>query len=688
AFAMELAGQALQTDDAALTGGPDTDTKGVGDLFNVTMNDPGEDGLGALVYSLELGSNAGSVTLKDTATGNTVFLFDELGDIVGREGTNATDAATGDVVFSVSVNSSTGAVTLTQERAVEHSSADTSGYASDITGLGAGLTDAINLVGTLSDAETAADTASASVDLTQKISFTDDGPAFAMELAGQALQTDDADLTGGPDTDTEGVGDLFNVTMNDPGEDGLGALVYSLELGSNAGSVTLKDTATGNTVFLFDELGDIVGREGTNATDAATGDVVFSVSVNSSTGAVTLTQERAVEHSSADTSGYASDVTGLGAALTDAIRLVGTLSDAETAADTATDYVDLTQKISFTDDGPQITVNDASGSYEAGAQGTWSDSPGADAFDSLDIELVSYEIDDNGTVVVNADLTQDLVNPNLFSGSITDDFNGDGVDETVDFTIEFDSPTTYDLQVSTPPGSVVELSTADGSLDAGGPDPVRTLTIDTESIVFAAVEPTSTPGEIQPFLNTLEANWEGSATFLSAEQMNVSTSGIGNGNNNLNGNANHGIDGDTTSGGKVDESFVVDPTDFDVSAVKVFIDNSVGGYDNPPEDLWYTIYYSDGTPTSGPIEVLDGDLSSEAGGQESFVIGDPTGPNNIDAIQLFMGQGTIKIPVIEFTTSQEFNPESLEMTLNATETDGDSDTDTDGFTIDLEPVVA
>ncbi|WP_217360921.1 hypothetical protein, partial [Ruegeria sp. HKCCA5426] len=351
-----------------------------------------------------------------------------------------------------------------------------------------------------------------------------------------------------------------------------------------------------------------------------------------------------------------------------------------------TDYVDLTQKISFTDDGPAITVEDASGNYSSGAQDAWADDPGEDGFASLDIELVSYKIGTGSVVAVGSDLTKN--GDYSFAGSITDDFNGDGTDETVDFTLVFDPATDmYDLQVSTPPGSVVELSTADGSLDAGGPDPVRTLTIDSSEIVFAAVNPTSylAPADIKDLLNLPEADWESTATFLSAEQMNVSTSGIGNGNNNLNGNANHGIDGDTTSGGKVDESFVVDPTGFDVSAVKVFIDNSVGGYDNPPEDLWYMIYFADGT-TSGPIEVLDGDLSPEAGGQESFVVGDPMGPNNIDAIQLFMGQGTIKIPVIEFTTSQEFSPEPLQMTLNATETDGDTDTDTDGFTIDLDTV--
>ena len=65
--------------------------------------------------------------------------------------------------------------------------------------------------------------------------------------------------------------------------------------------------------------------------------------------------------------------------------------------------------------------------------------------------------------------------------------------------------------------------------------------------------------------------------IFSAIRDECHTAGIGNGNNNFDGNANSGIDNNTTQGGKVDESFVVDP-ELDVSSVKVFIDNSVGGY--------------------------------------------------------------------------------------------------------------
>ena len=82
----------------------------------------------------------------------------------------------------------------------------------------------------------------------------------------------------------------------------------------------------------------------------------------------------------------------------------------------------------------------------------------------------------------------------VFAGSITDDFNGDGTDEKVDFTLTFDpdEPETYDLQVTTPPTTVTTFDTSQGSLAAGGPDAVQTLLFggseaENDDIVFFGV---------------------------------------------------------------------------------------------------------------------------------------------------------------------------------------------------------
>jgi hypothetical protein len=212
---------------------------------------------------------------------------------------------------------------------------------------------------------------------------------------------------------------------------------------------------------------------------------------------------------------------------------------------------------------------------------------------------------------------------------------------------------------------------------------VRTLTIGTNAIVFSAVAADTSASTIDAFLNQSEGYIEANALHLSPAQINVSTAGIANGNNVFEGNALTGIpDGLTTQGGKIDESFVVDPSNFLASSVTVYIDNSVGGYNTSSEELYYRVYDADGLLTDWSL-VTSAHLSPEPGGQVSFEIGDPKGPNYIDAIQLGMGTGTVKIPVIEFTTSTEFEPEPISLNLEATLTDGDDDTFSDGFDVDL-----
>jgi len=174
-------------------------------------------------------------------------------------------------------------------------------------------------------------------------------------------------------------------------------------------------------------------------------------------------------------------------------------------------------------------------------------------------------------------------------------------------------------------------------------------------------------------------------------KMNVSTSGIGINNNNLDGadqGSGSGAFANTTitSG---DESFVVNPEQ-DVDAVRVYIDNSVGGYSPATEDLYYTVYYADGT-VSAPILVEAADLLNAQRG-------DPTVPQaaqggkyfeidgedkQIDAVQLTMGSGVVKIPVIQFVIEQEFEPEPLSLDFTADLLDDDGDNHQDSFSIDL-----
>jgi hypothetical protein len=168
-------------------------------------------------------------------------------------------------------------------------------------------------------------------------------------------------------------------------------------------------------------------------------------------------------------------------------------------------------------------------------------------------------------------------------------------------------------------------------------------------------------------------------------QMNVSTSGIGVNNNNLNG-ASEGQGTGIFAGTSItsgDESFVVNPETV-VDQVTVFIDNSVGGYNPGTEDLYYTVYYTDGTvSTPTPVEAgaLHPVTTGVAKGGVSFDI--DGGSKQIDAVQLTMGEGTIKIPVIAFSVEQVFEPEPLQLAFTATLVDGDADTQPDSFSVGL-----
>ena len=77
-------------------------------------------------------------------------------------------------------------------------------------------------------------------------------------------------------------------------------------------------------------------------------------------------------------------------------------------------------------------------------------------------------------------------------------------------------------------------------------------------------------------------------------------------------------------------------------------------------------------------EVLE---SGVAAGGVSFNI--DGGDKRIDAVQLTMGRGTIKIPVIQFSVEQVFAPQSLNLNFTATLTDGDADSRQDAFTVAL-----
>jgi hypothetical protein len=371
------------------------------------------------------------------------------------------------------------------------------------------------------------------------------------------------------------------------------------------------------------------------------------------------------------------------------VTLAATITDGD--GDTATATRNIGDAFKFEDDGPTLDFGNLVGTGTIAPQyGEWSRLVGADQPGNLDISLNQFQlVRPNGTTINGSSFTfnelagsPDASGNFLFAGSLTADFDNivSTPDTTVDFTLTALNDGRYVFDLVQGFGSTVTFSSEDGSLDAGGPDPVRTLTIPPdEQVVFFGVQATTSDSDIvsaiglgEPDLTEAQVEAGGFA-FLGAANMNVSTSGIGIGNNNL--------DGDTTAGiTAADESFIINPETL-LTGMKVFIDNSVGGYDPATEELYYKIFFDDGS-NSGNIKVLSGDLTAEAGGQVSFGI-ETQGSKLIDSVQLTMGKGVVKIPVIEFIQATENLASDVLLDFTASLTDADGDSATSDFSVDL-----
>jgi hypothetical protein len=633
----------------------------------------GADGAGTLAYSLGLSASGAVSGLVDTATGHGVFLFLEAGVVVGRQGTTAGTAAAGDIVFTVSLNTATGVVTLDQVRAIVHP--NTSNPDDSRTLGGDSL---ITLTATKTDKD--GDAATATLNIGQNLNFKDDGPSISTTGVEPSATVDETVLA------TNATADFTANFTSSYGADGAGTLAYSLGVSTSGAVSGLVDTATGNGVFLFLESGVVVGRQGTTAGTAATGDIVFTVSVNSTTGVATLDQVRAIVHPN---TGDPDDSKTLAA--DSLITLTATKTDKD--GDAATTTLNIGQNLNFEDDGPSVAFGNLIGTGTVLPQtGFWTDAAGADGLNTagLNISMIGFTLirPDASTEAGTFTFGEDLVSPDgsgnyHFTGRLTGDFDNDNntADTSVDFTLTANADGHYTVDLAQGFASSVTLSTADGSLGAGGPDPVQTLTIGTEQIVFFAANPLAPQtgaNSIQTGVGTAgtdptEAQLQTNPlpSYIGTANMNVSTSGIGVGNNVFQGNTTVGFQSD-------DESFVVNPHLL-LTGMKVFIDNSVAGYDMATEDLYYVTYYSD--DTVGPLTEVNS-VTPEAGGQVSFLI-EREGSKFIDAVQFLMGRGAIKIPVIQFIQETASIASDIKLDFSASVTDKDGDSATDAFSANL-----
>ncbi len=660
-----LAGTGDATGTSATASGTLTHTFGVDGAGTVLLTAPTLPAIGGFSHSLSLDGT--TLTISQMQNGASVDVLE----------------------FEVT-NSATGAYTITHLAPVFHPTIGTT--EEDVTFT-------VNYEVTDKDGDKATSSIAINVD--------DDTPTVTAGVNPTGLTVDETNLA----SDVTGsFANLFTVSYGADGAADTGALTYTLGIGVADANSGLIDTQSGDPVFLIVSLDGttITGKAGANLLAAGSGPTVFQISV-AADGVVTLDQQRAVIHPNA------TNVDDPVSLADNVITLASAAKDGD--LDTANRTENVGDRFTFRDDGPANSVDDANGTYTTGAQGVWTPDAGEDGLKALDVTFDGYEINAFGTqttTVANSSFTK--TSAFSYEGSITDDFNGDGIDDTVEFTVTFDPDDldSYDLQVTTPPSSVIVRDSSQGALKASGPNPVRTLLFGgseagQDDVVFfgvvatapvsvsggdALAVPPGTPndlfdlvypgatdlneGQIRSFL----APTNQIATLInSATQMNVSTSGIGINNNNL--------DGSGTGIQAGDESFIFNPEE-EVDSVRVYISGSVGGYATPAEELYYRVFYTDGTYSENVL--VSGSLLTDAlrsdpmvpqaarGGRFFEIEGD----KKIDAVQLTMGAGSIKIPIIQWTVETAFDPEPLRLDFNAALFDGDDDSSgTDAFSVDL-----
>ncbi|MFS2095257.1 DUF5801 repeats-in-toxin domain-containing protein [Pseudomonas sp. Pseusp11] len=624
----------------------------------------GADGAGTLTYAL--GVVVGASGLTDTATGEAVNLSLNGGVVEGRT------ATTNLLVFTASV-AANGEVTLDQIRAVVHPNTSNPDDSKTLT-----ADNLVTLTATITDKD--GDSTQATLNIGQNLVFKDDGPSISTTGTEPTLTVDETVLA---TNDTQSFASNFTSAF---GADGAGTLTYAL--GVVVGASGLTDTASGQAVNLSLNGGVVEGRTATSNL------LVFTASV-AANGDVTLDQLRAVVHPDAtnpdDSKTLSAD---------NLVTLIATKTDGD--GDSAQATLNIGQNLVFKDDGPTLAFGNLIGTGSIlPQQGYWDHSNGADGLGAtgLDISLVNNQFTlvrpDNTTTTGTGTLTEQSPSPDVngafhFAGTLTGDFDNNAAtaNTTVDYTLTALANGTYTLDLVQGFSSQIVLSSADGSLSAGGPDPVRTLLIPaqnpptipspSEEIVFFSAKALASTSDIltgigvgKPDPTEAQLQTTPLPSYIDPAAMNVSTSGIGVANNILQGDNLVAIS-------NADESFVINPESL-LAGMKIFIDNSVGGYNTATEDLYYRAYYEDGT-FSALTEVNT--VTPEAGGQVSFLV-QQQGTKLIDAVQLTMGRGDVKIPVIEFIKPTESLASDIKLAFNATLTDKDGDSATSAFDANL-----
>ncbi|CZG67712.1 enhanced entry virulence factor RtxA [Legionella pneumophila] len=298
-----------------------------------------------------------AVSGLETTDGTPINLFLESnGDITGRAGDIGAPA-----LFAIRMNPNTGAITVAQYGSIKQF--DTSSYdeAVDLTGR-------ISAVVTAKDSD--GDVSNVEIPIGQLIIFEDDGPSVTMTVSDNnaiTLNTQDAETIGGlSDSDSASFAAAFAVTPN-YGADGAGTTVTTYALSVSAQGVDSGLDNNGNNIYLYNIAGSVVGSTSATQAGITTGNTIFSLGVNSSSGVVTLTQHQEVDHGlPGASSNYAAQEAILNTGLV-FLNATAVTTDGDGDTATASASLDLGGNVKFDDDGPVASNITRSGLANEGA---------------------------------------------------------------------------------------------------------------------------------------------------------------------------------------------------------------------------------------------------------------------------------------------------------------------------------
>ncbi|WP_456728581.1 DUF5801 repeats-in-toxin domain-containing protein [Bradyrhizobium sp. USDA 3364] len=300
----------------------------------------GADGA-TIKYALAItGGNGTASGLIDSHTGLADILVLNGNTIEGHVGTT-----NGTLAFTITVDPATGYVTFTDYRPVKQP-LGTDPDGGEAVSLTAGL---VSLTATITDKD--GDFESASVDLGNQLTITDDGPCIKPSCNVPSLTLSETHLTATalddcvagsmPDASlTTMSADFSTAFVSKQGADGA-TVCYALTItGGNCTASGLIDSHTGLADILVLNGNTIEGHVG-----SASGKLAFTIALDPATGCVTFTEYRAVEHPSCDSIDGATLNAGV-------VNLVATITDKD--GDFQSACIDLGKQLTITDDSPTI----------------------------------------------------------------------------------------------------------------------------------------------------------------------------------------------------------------------------------------------------------------------------------------------------------------------------------------------